>query len=193
MFLRENEVVRKLAPWLSPGDSFLDLGSGTGLVARRLATVTGARATGCDLHEFSNRIDLPYLRQEDPLHVPAGDRSFDTVVMCFVLHHIPQWEDQLVVAAEAMRVARKRVLVLEDTPFNKVDLLFNKGWDWVLNQRHGIPVPFTFRSREAWKDVFSQNGFRVDHTESYRPKWPTLGMYHHTLFVLERRNVSETR
>ena len=95
--------------------------------------------------------------------------------------------DQLVVAAEAMRVARKRVLVLEDTPFNTIDLVFNKAWDWVLNQRHGIPVPFTFRSREEWTGIFSSNGYHVGHAESYRPKWPTLGMYHHTLFVLERR------
>ena len=187
MFLRENEVVRKLAPWIAQGQSFLDLGSGTGLVARRLAHVTRANATACDAFEFDNRIELPYLRQTDPLRVPAADKSFDVVVMCFVLHHIPSWDDQLVVAAEAMRVARKRVLVLEDTPFNKIDLLFNKGWDWVLNQRHGIPVPFTFRSREEWSGLFSANGFRVDHTESYRPKWPTLGMYHHTLFVLDRR------
>jgi len=187
VFLRENEVVRKLAPWIEPGETFLDLGSGTGLVARRLARYAKANATACDIHEFDNRIDLPYLRQTDPLRVPAADRSFDVVVMCFVLHHIPEWNDQLIVAAEAMRVANKRVLVLEDTPFNTVDLIFNKGWDWVLNQRHGIPVPFTFRSKEQWTDIFSQNGFRVGHTESYRPKWPTLGMYHHSLFVLERR------
>ena len=46
---------------------------------------------------------------------------------------------------------------------------------------------FTFRSKEQWRDIFSQNGFRVGHTESYRPKWPTLAMYHHSLFVLDRR------
>jgi ubiquinone/menaquinone biosynthesis C-methylase UbiE len=187
MFLRENEVVRKLAPWLEPGQSFLDLGSGTGLVARRLAHLTRSDATGCDAFEFDNRVDMQFLRQTDPLRVPADDRSFDVVIMCFVLHHVPSWDDQLIVAAEAMRVARKRVLILEDTPFNKIDLLFNKGWDWALNQRHGIPVPFTFRSRDEWSRLFSADGFRVDHTESYRPKWPTLGMYHHTLFVLDRR------
>ena len=187
MFLRENEVVRKLAPWIDPGHTFLDVGSGTGLVARRLASLTGAAATACDVNEFGNRIDLPYLRQTDALRVPADDRSFDVVVMCFVLHHIPSFEDQLVVAAEAMRVARRRVLIMEDTPFHKVDLVFNKAWDWLLNQRHGIPIPFTFRTREAWTEVFSRDGFRVGHTESYRPKWPTLGMYHHSLFVLDRR------
>lgn len=188
MFLRENEVVRKLAPWLSPGESFLDLGSGTGLVARRLAKVTGAKPTLCDAYEFDNRIELPFLNQPDPMRVPADDKSFDTVVMLFVLHHIPAWEDQLVVAAEAMRVARKRVLVLEDTPFHRVDLVFNKAWDWILNQRHGIPVPFTFRSRAEWTEIFSANGYRIGHAESYRPKWPTLAMYHHSLFVLDRRD-----
>jgi SAM-dependent methyltransferase len=187
MFLRENEVVRRLAPWLESGETFLDLGAGTGLLSRRLARWTGAQPTLSDLFEFDNRIDLPFVRQTDPLRVPVPDRSFDVVLMTFVLHHIPKWEDQLVVAAEAMRIARKRVLVMEDTPFNKVDLVFNKGWDWLLNWRHGVPKPFTFRAKEEWSDIFSSNGFRVGHAESYRPKWPTLGMYHHTLFVLDRR------
>ena len=187
MFLRENEVVRKLAPWLSEGETFLDLGAGTGLLSRRLARRTGAKPTLSDLYDFDNRVEMPFVRQTDPLHVPVADDSFDAVLMTFVLHHIPRWEDQITLAAEAMRIARRRVLVLEDTPFNKIDLVFNKAWDWILNQRHGIPVPFTFRSVEAWTDVFSQNGFRVGHAESYRPKWPTLAMYHHTLFVLERR------
>ena len=143
MFLRENEVVRKLAPWIEPGQDFLDLGSGTGLVARRLARVTRANATACDVHEFDNRIELPYLRQTDPLKVPAEDGSFDVVVMCFVLHHIPSWDDQLKVAAEAMRVARTRVLVLEDTPFHRVDLAQIGQLDPVVELVHVGGVGFS--------------------------------------------------
>jgi hypothetical protein len=60
-------------------------------------------------------------------------------------------------------------------------LMFNRGWDWMLNQRNGIPVPFTFRSGEEWMGLFGTAGYRLRHTDSYRPKWPTLGMYHHTL------------
>jgi hypothetical protein len=33
--------------------------------------------------------------------------------------------------------------------------------------------------------VFLEHGLVAVHVESYRPTWPTLGTYHHTLFVLE--------
>jgi ubiquinone/menaquinone biosynthesis C-methylase UbiE len=185
MFLRENEIVRRLAEHLRPGQSVLDVGSGTGLIARRLAATAGVKPTLCDVVDY-NKVDLPYVKLADPLRIPAGDASYDAVIMLFVLHHIPSWEDQLVVAAEAMRIARERVLVIEDTPFHAVDRIANTAWDWLLNVRHGVPTPFTFRSVEAWSEIFSRDGYKVASTESYRPKWPTLGMYHHTLFVLDR-------
>jgi ubiquinone/menaquinone biosynthesis C-methylase UbiE len=187
VFLRENEIIRKLAPWVERGQTLLDLGSGTGLIARRLARVRDVEPTLCDLVDY-RKVDMPSITMNDPLHVPVPDRSFDVVTMCFVLHHIPEWDDQLVVLGEAMRIARERLLVLEDTPFNRVDLVFNKVWDKLLNARHGVPVPFTFRSVEDWSEIFSHDGFRLEKTHSYRPKWPTLGMYHHTLFVLDRAN-----
>lgn len=185
MFLRENEVVRRLAPQLEEGQSVLDVGSGTGLIARRLARTAGVRPTLCDVVDY-NLVDFPYVKLDDPLRLPAGDRSYDVVMMNFVLHHMERWDDQLTMVEEAMRVARRRVLILEDTPFHAIDHVFNIAWDWVLNVRHGVPTPFTFRSIAEWVSVFSRDGFRVAGSESYRPKWPTLAMYHHTLFVLDR-------
>lgn len=185
MFLRENEVIRRLVPWVRAGQTLLDIGSGTGLVSRRLARVTGVRPTLCDVVDY-NRVDLPHLKLTDPLRVPAADESFDVTMMLFVLHHIESWDDQLVLFSEAARIARRRVLILEDTPYNRVDRACNVVWDYLLNVRHGVPTPFTFRSREEWSRLFSADGTRVAHLESYRPKWPTLGMYHHSLFVLDR-------
>jgi ubiquinone/menaquinone biosynthesis C-methylase UbiE len=185
VFLRENEIIRVLAPWVDRGQTLLDLGAGTGLIARRLARVRGVEPTLCDLVDY-RKVDFPSITMQDPLHVPVPDGSFDVVTMCFVLHHIPDWDDQLTVVAEAMRIARRRLLIIEDTPFNRVDLALNKVWDKLLNARHGVPVPFTFRSVGEWMEIFSRDGFRLGTTHSYRPKWPTLGMYHHTLFVLDR-------
>jgi ubiquinone/menaquinone biosynthesis C-methylase UbiE len=122
----------------------------------------------------------------DPLRVPAPDASFDAVMMLFVFHHMERWGDQETLAREAARVTRRRVVVLEDTPTSRLDRWFNVAWDWVLNLRHGVPTPFTFRSPDGWREVFGRAGLRVLRSETYRARWPTLMTYHHTLFVLEK-------
>jgi hypothetical protein len=68
----------------------------------------------------------------------------------------------------------------------RIDLFCNVFWDKVLNLRHGVPTPLTFRSVREWTDLFLEHDLEPVHVESYRAKWPTLMTYHHTLFVLER-------
>jgi ubiquinone/menaquinone biosynthesis C-methylase UbiE len=187
MFLRENEIGGKLAPFLDRGMEVLDLGSGTGLISRWLARRVGIRPTLADLVDYPNRVpDFPFLPMRDPLSIPAGDGSFDAAIMLFALHHMDEWEDQERVVAEVARVARGRILVIEDTPTSRVDRWLNVAWDWLLNLRHGVPTPFTFRSPEGWREVFERTGLKVTHSETYRSRWPTLMTYHHTLFVLDK-------
>jgi len=37
-----------------------------------------------------------------------------------------------------------------------------------------------------WLPIFLEADLEAVHVESYRPKWPTLMTYHHTVFVLDR-------
>lgn len=165
----------------------LDLGSGTGKLSRWLASAVGIRPTLADVVEFGNRVGgLPYVRLEDPSSTPFEDRSFDAVLMLFVLHHVKGWEEQETLLREAIRVSRKRLVIVEDTPGSRIDRAFNTGWDWALNLRHGVPKPFSFRTVEGWRGVFHRSGLREVAIETYRPMWPTLGTYPHTLFSLER-------
>lgn len=184
MFLREGEVGRRVAPHLRPGERILDFGSGTGRLSRWLADRVGVVPTGADLVEYGNRIrDLPFIRMDDPFHVDVPDGSFDAVLLLFALHHNP-YESQGKIVVEAARLARRLVIVLEDTPMGPVDRVCNVFWDKVLNLRHGVPTPCTFRTVQEWGDVFAEHDLELDHVESYRPKWPTLMTYHHSLFVL---------
>ena len=186
MFLRDNEIGRRVAPHLQPGERVLDYGAGTGLISRWLADRVGIRPTLADLVAYANRHrGLPFLRLEDPFHVPAEDRSFDVVLLLFALHHNP-YEGQGKVLGEATRLAGRRLVVLEDTPMGRLDHAFNVTWDKVLNFRHRVPTPCAFRGVEEWLDMFREHDLEAVHVESYRPKWPTLMTYHHTLFVLER-------
>lgn len=186
MFLRENEIGGRVAPHLRPGWTVLDVGSGTGRMARWLADRSGVRPVLCDVTEFGNRVrELPFIRMEDPLALPADDEAYDAVMLLFVLHHIERWEEQERLVREAARVARRRVVIVEDTPVSRLDRAFNVAWDWLLNLRHGVPTPFTFRDVEGWRAVFGRAGLRVRTADTYRARWPTLGTYHHTLFALD--------
>lgn len=186
MIFRENEVGRRIAPFLGRGETLLDLGAGTGFVSRWLSQRTGVLPTLADVVSYRNRTKaFPFIHQHDPFSVGVPDNSFDAVMLLFVLHHVAHWEDQERLLDEALRIASKRLIVIEDTPLSRIDLTFNKGWDWILNQRHRVPTPFTFRGVDEWTAAFKGRDLALVHTETYRPFWPTLGTYHHTLFVLD--------
>jgi ubiquinone/menaquinone biosynthesis C-methylase UbiE len=186
VFLRENEIGERIAPWVEPGMRLLDLGSGTGRIADWLARRRGIQPTMADLVEYPNRTRAyPFLKLDDPVKLPADDDAFDAVMLLFVLHHMPAWDDQERLVEEVARVASRRVILIEDTPLSRIDRAFNVAWDWVLNRRHGVPTPFTFRDVAGWRAVFGRAGLAVRHAETYRPLWPTLGTYRHTLFVLD--------
>ncbi len=185
MFLRENEEGRRIAPHLEPGETVLDLGAGTGRMSRWLARRVGVRPTLCDVVPYANRVEtLPFIHQTDPFRVPVEERSFDAVLMMFVLHHVERFEDQGRLVREALRIARRRVVIAEDTPATPLERALNVAWDRVLNWRHGVPTPFTFRTVGGWAELFRAVGADLAHVETYRPMWPTLKTYPHTLFVL---------
>jgi len=187
MFLRENEVGRKVAPHLERGQTLLDLGAGTGFISRWLEERTGVEPTLTDVVAYHNREkDLPFLTLRDPFTVPVGEGSFDVVMLLFVFHHVDRWEDQERLLDEAVRIAKRRIVVMEDTPRTRSDLVFNKAWDWILNRRHRVPCPFTFRRADEWTDLFKRRDLSIAYEETYRPLWPTLKTYPHTVFVLDR-------
>ncbi|MGH2710728.1 MAG: class I SAM-dependent methyltransferase [Actinomycetota bacterium] len=193
MSLRDQEIGAKLAPHLSSGWDVLDVGSGTGKLSRWLRERTGIRPTLADVADFGNRVGgMPYVRLEDPGTLPFDDVSFDAVLVLFVLHHVARWEDQEALLVEAARVTRKRLILIEDTPLSRTDRIMNTAWDWVLNLRHGVPKPFSFRTVEGWRGVFRRIGLAERSSETYRPLWPTLGTYRHTIFVLDLEGAPES-
>ena len=176
-----------VAPHLSAGQTMLDLGAGTGFMARWLQSRTGVEPTLSDLVDYGNRTDgLPFIKQDSPFHVPVADGAFDVVLLMFVFHHMELYSDQERLLDEVVRVAKHRVIITEDTPFNPVDRVMNTAWDWLLNWRHGVPTPFTFRSADEWLDLFKARDLSIAHVDTYRPLWPTLKTYPHTIFVLDR-------
>jgi SAM-dependent methyltransferase len=101
---------------LSPGERVLDVGCGSGVVARAIAprVIPGGSVVGVDsspallarARDYANAAGLGGAiewRVADCRKLPFGDASFDAVIAATVLAHVPGAQDAL---AEMVRVTR---------------------------------------------------------------------------------------
>lgn len=133
----------------------LDVGCGSGFIAHHLTGLLNTRAVGLDLAQSVEApIDyLPY----DGLRFPLPDRSFDTVLLCYVLHHT---QDIQLVLGEVCRVLRDGglVVVYEDIPCCWWDRFICWSHDLRWRNRTGH---CTFRLEAEWRALFGSLGFEI--------------------------------
>ncbi len=108
--LRAAEKAALLSPFLQKGWSVLDVGAGEGYVGRLMGTQLDAAVQLVDVVDM-NRTDLPH-SVYGGRRLPFSRDEFDAVILVFVLHHAADAERVL---QEAVRVARRRVVILEST------------------------------------------------------------------------------
>lgn len=109
-----------------------------------------------------------------------ADGHFDTVLVAFALHHA---KNPGAVLAEAIRVSRGRVILLEDTPETDKERRINHVSDAVVNLELGGPD--NGRTKEEWRQTFLRLGVRLVHEESWTSKMGLLTFFN-TMFVLEK-------
>ncbi len=148
-----------VAPHL--GGSLLDVGCGAGYVAWQIAERFGGEVHAVDVGDF-RRVPLPRFSRFDGLRLPFADGSVDVVLLSFVLHHIPDVYKPALLA-EAQRVARHKVLVLEDTPRSLLDRLFSVGHGLRFRRRVGSREAFGFLTASEWTRLFQRMGWRAQH------------------------------
>jgi SAM-dependent methyltransferase len=110
---------RAVAQWVA-GESVLDVGCGFGPLTDFLRA-NGFKAIGVDLLEdcvVAGRKRFPQadlrVARTDELEFP--DKSFDTVVLKDVIHHVYEEDDVGKFLADVKRVARRRVVILDPNP-----------------------------------------------------------------------------
>jgi len=101
-----------------PGMTVLDLCTGTGAVALRCA-IHGASVTGVDVTHVmlekakrrTKHLTVDFARM-DARYLAFEDETFDTAVLALGLHDMPR-KARLQVIEEAVRVARRRLVILD--------------------------------------------------------------------------------
>jgi len=145
----------EIARMIPAGSDVLEVGCGNGFITHHLSALLGTSAAGVDLNS-SAEAPIDY-RRYDGARLPAPDKSFDAVLLCYVLHHA---QDVSVVLKEVRRVLRAGGLavIYEDIP----ETWWDKGVCWIHNQQwRGRTGPCTFRQVSEWRTLFNSFGFEL--------------------------------
>lgn len=86
--------------------------------------------------------------------MPFEDKSFDVSMFVTVLHHIPDIDH---VVNEALRVTRKRLIVVEDLYNHPMGRLWTVLRDQIYNFEF-FGHPKNFKKSSEWNDYFRQKG-----------------------------------
>ena len=149
------------------GSTVLDIGSGDGgLAAAIIARKPTLQFKGLDtLIRKDTRIPV---KAFDGQTIPSHDNTTDYVLFSDVLHHT---EDPMILLHEAVRVARRGVMIKDHLVRGFLAQPTLRFMDEVGNRRFGVKLPHNYWRPEQWDAAFTE--LQLDR-EAYRTQ---LGLY----------------
>jgi len=149
----------EMAPYIKKGESLLDVGSGSGYLAKELKKRLKLRVTCVDVVDL-RKTNVPMVLF-DGVHLPFADNSFDNILFSYVLHHAGDNQEKLL--EEARRVAKKRVIIFEDEAVGGFGDLFTSAHRFAYDFLNDIKRnnPCLFHNAPEWEKIFKKLGFKV--------------------------------
>lgn len=160
---RAEEIFKYIKPFLKRTDKILEIGAGSGDIAKVLKNYAYEVAV-LDIKDISFWDDVKPIIY-DGRKMPFPDKSFDVALLITVLHHT---KDPEAVLREAKRISKK-VIVIEDIFVS----LFQKYLTFVMDSfisMEFINHPHSNKDDTTWREVFNRLGFRLLSSEKY-PFW----------------------
>lgn len=175
---RTKLIISAYRKWIKSNDKIIDVGCGTGVVAKNLTDYFSVNITGCDIKNYLI-YKIPFLQIKDN-KIPAKDNQFSIALLNDVLHHIPK-QYQADVIKETIRVAKK-VLVFEFEP-----TFIGKLADVVLNKFHyeDLITPLSVRSINDWQNLFRKLSLKSQAIKLEKPFWYPFS---HIAFMLTKKS-----
>ena len=152
--IRSKLIIKGYKSEIKVNDSVLDIGCGTGIVAKNIEDAFDCKISGADIQNYLD-YDIHFYKINTDGKLPTKTKSFDIAMINDVLHHCDKGI-QIKVIKEALRVSKK-VLIFETRP-TLIAFFIDKVLNWVHNKN--MPVPLTHRSIKNWMNLLESNGIK---------------------------------
>ena len=142
--------------FIKKDSKILDLGCGSGIVGKTFQEFFQADLFGVDIKDRRlNNIPFGLI---DGKNLPFPEKSFDVVLINYVLHHS---RDPIALLKEAKRVAKDKIIIFEDLFEGFLPKLICKIHGGSFNKFFGNPTKTSFKSEEEWKKIFKGLGLNI--------------------------------
>lgn len=180
MQIKAAESYQHIAPFIKKSNKILDVGLGAGTLAAHL-TQKGFNVSGVDVVNLSLYKDIqPKIYNGKKL--PYKKNEFDVALLISVLHHCGTNGENKKVLSEAMRVA-KRVIVIEDSYRNELERRIVSATDQVANWEFW---KHQYLTNEEWFEFIAKKRWHTIFAKQYDQF--AFGMFytHYCMYVLEK-------
>ena len=159
VFDRRIEVLtRTLADFIPANARVLDIGCGSGTLARRIMALRpDVSIEGIDVLVRPGT-EIP-VAEFDGDTIPWPDGHFDIALFVDVLHHT---EAPARLLAEAKRVSKGGIVIKDHFREGVLADATLRFMDWVGNAQHGVVLPYNYLSDPEWRSIWSRLGLKVE-------------------------------
>lgn len=181
--IRARSIIKHFINLISASDRIIDIGAGKGWVPKLLEQEHKLNITALDVVDHNTAgINLNIY---NGTRLPYKEDTFDVCLLIFVLHHTDNPERLI---KEALRVTRKKVIIIEDTPKNKFECYLQEKIDYYFNHRKfkDIHIAHNVMSEKDWLKLFNELKIKVIEKSTYKNGLFRADFYTHEVFVLKK-------
>jgi len=149
------KMCQSCQPFIEKGAKILDLGCGSAIAGNKFKEFFQAEVIGVDIVD-RRILPLPF-EIIDGKNLPFPEKSFDTVLISYVLHHS---QDPTLLLNEAKRVSKK-IIIFEDLPEGFFSKIYCKLHQLSFDKLFGNSSKTSFKTEKNWEKIFQELGLNV--------------------------------